>query len=166
MSPDPRGEARAAVRRLVVAAGGQMTSRPMFRDRPDYDWQREEPEPLAGIQAAVTLEHEARQAVAECARYAREDGLTWEQVGEALFPGALPRGAESKAEAAFEHLSWVYDLWQNRLFTWTCPSCLQLVSDHGPASGGDPSEAEEGHADGCGRLAAAVAAWHARWEDE
>jgi hypothetical protein len=46
-------------------------------------------------------------------------------------------------------------------FRWTCQECGELISDHGP-SGGSPAEDEPGHAEGCQRLAAAVAEWLAQ----
>jgi hypothetical protein len=165
MSMNASGEAFAAVRRLVTSSGGRMVRRPMFRDRHDPERTVEEPEPLAGIRAAAALEHEARQVLAGCARYAREDGLSWEQIGEALLAAPAP-GEPSRAVAAFDRLAWSYDQWQAPTFTWTCPSCLRQVLDHGPEAGGHPSETEEGHADGCARLAAAIDAWNAQWEDD
>ena len=166
MTADARSEAREAVRRLVTESGGGMIRRRMFRDRPSGDWTKDEPEPLAGIRAALSLEYAAREAAANSARYAREDGLSWAEIGEAFFPADPPPDAHSKAHAAFDRLSWAYDRWQAPSFTWTCPACLQLISDHGPETGMHPSEDEEGHAEGCARLAAAVAAWKAHWEDD
>jgi hypothetical protein len=166
MSADARGEIRTALHRLVAESGGQMVRRPVFRDRPSADWMRDEPEPLAGIRAAVALEHEARRAIAESARYAREDGISWEQIGETLIPAHPRVEGSSRAEAAFARLSWSYDQWQSPSFNWTCPACLQLIRDYGPGIGGHPSEIEEGHAESCERLAATVAAWNAQREDE
>jgi hypothetical protein len=40
---------------------------------------------------------------------------------------------------------------------WTCPSCTKTVVDHGPYES-HPEHNERGHADGCARLAAEVAA--------
>ena len=44
-------------------------------------------------------------------------------------------------------------------FAWTCGSCDGLISDRGLCNG--PADDERGHADGCTRLAATIAAWDA-----
>jgi hypothetical protein len=41
------------------------------------------------------------------------------------------------------------------VFLWTCPECRQTIRDRGPVL--MPAADEKGHADGCGRLAAAMA---------
>ena len=45
------------------------------------------------------------------------------------------------------------------VFLWTCPACGQRIRDRGPVL--MPAADEKGHADGCGRLAAAMAEWQA-----
>jgi hypothetical protein len=47
------------------------------------------------------------------------------------------------------------------VFRWTCQACGEVVSDRGP-SGRSPAEDEPGHAEGCQRIAAAVAEWLAQ----
>lgn len=153
-----RHETGNAVRRLVRATGGQFTERPLIRSDPDGR-KAEEPEPLAGITAAVAVEREARRLCLESVRYAREDGLTWAQIGEAM--GFGPQyGGDAVAAYRYAVPGHAAADWT----TWTCPSCCQLVRDYGPELG--PREAEQGHAGGCGRFAAAVAAWEARWDEE
>jgi len=51
-----------------------------------------------------------------------------------------------------------------RSFVWRCPSCDQAISDRGLIAG--PADDEPGHADGCPRLAAAIAEWDVGWEPE
>lgn len=156
-----RREAGNAVHRLVRAAGGGFAGRPLIRSDPDSR-QVPEPEPLAGIAAAVAVEREARRLCLESVRYAREDGLSWHAIGEALgFADHPPRGMTSVAEHAFQqavpgHAAADY-------FVWTCPSCRQLVRDYGPELA--PHDAEQGHAEGCGRFAATVSAWDAQWDE-
>lgn len=162
MNTDPayavRHETGNAVRRLVRAAGGQFTERPLIRSEPDGR-QVEEPEPLAGITGAVAVEREARRLCLESVRYAREDGLAWAQIGEAL--GFGPQyGGDSAAAYRYAvpgHAAADY-------FVWTCPACRKLIRDYGPETG--PHEAEQGHADGCARFAATVAEWDRQWGDE
>jgi hypothetical protein len=90
--------------------------------------------------------------------------MSWHEVGGALGVAELAqeRGS-SVAEAAWEcaagrpaHLSE-----QPGEFRWTCSDCGEVVSDRGPG-GRSPAEGEQGHAEGCHRLAAAVAQWLAQ----
>ena len=144
-----RTEARNAIARIVKDAGGEMTDRPVMRSRPDATTR--EPEPLAGIKAAVALERAARRACLEHIRSAREDGKSWAQIADALGLAADPGTGMTRAARAYEYAAPSPD-W----FTWTC-GCGQLVRDYGPELG--PDEGEKGHAEGCGRFASAVAAW-------
>jgi hypothetical protein len=152
-----RTEARNAIARLVKDAGGQMVPRPLMRSEPGGPT-AQEPEPLAGITAAAALEREARRRCLDSIRYAREDGLTWREIGLALSftadPGPAVRAYEY-ANPGPEYAGW---------FTWSCPACGKLIRDHGPETG--PRDAEEGHAEGCTRLAGAVRAWDAQWEED
>lgn len=156
MTAEASSEIRSAVRRLVFASGGRMIPRPIFRDRPGGGSNREEPEPLHAIRAAAALEYEAGQALASAVRYAREDGQAWGEIGAALYPGDPLAGQPAVAAKTFVRFAWQSDKWQVLSFGWTCPACLQTISDHGPDSSGYPSETEEGHTDGCPRLAAAI----------
>lgn len=162
-----RRETGNAIHRLVRAAGGQFTDRPLVRSEPDGG-KVSEPEPLAGITAAVAVEREARRLCLESVRYAREDGLAWREMGAALgfrVTAVDPddHGAgESLARLAYEyavpgHVAADY-------FVWTCPACRKLIRDYGPELG--PHEAEQGHAGGCARFAATVAEWEGQWGDE
>jgi hypothetical protein len=45
-------------------------------------------------------------------------------------------------------------------FYYTCPACAQAISGRGPYES-HPEDNEQGHADGCARLAADAAAWQA-----
>ena len=95
-------------------------------------------------------------------RRAREDGLSWHEIGGVLGFGPLAADAGvSVADFAFDYTvgpqpaaPW-YD---PPVFTWTCPVCEQLIRDRGPVI--MPAADEAGHADGCGR-AAAMAEWQA-----
>ena len=50
---------------------------------------------------------------------------------------------------------------QPGVFRWTCPDCGEVVSDRRPGGRGR-AEDEQGHAEGCQRLAAAVTEWLAQ----
>ena len=134
---------RGAITILVKDDGGQVVTRPMFRDRPEGGTVTE-PEPLAGLRATAVLRHEIGMAAASCARYAREDGLAWAEIGAALH-----------ASAAEAFCRFAEDLGSGLTFAWTCPLCLRIVFDRGPEAG-HPADAEPGHAEGCKRLAAAA----------
>ena len=164
---DTRAAVRRAILELVQRAGGQTVTRPLIRSEPHGSTTRE-PEPLAGITAAVALEREARQRCLESIRYAREDGLSWRDIGDALGIRTTAvdpddHGAgESVARFAYKYASPGHD--HGDYFVWTCPSCAGLIRDYGPEFG--PHEAEQGHAEGCERFAAAVAQWEEQWADE
>jgi hypothetical protein len=153
-----RIETGNAIRRLVLAAGAAFVTRPLVRSDPGGS-SASVPEPLAGITAAAAVEREARRQCLESVRYAREDGLAWQQAGEAL--GYRDGEDGTAAERAWRYAVPSHD--RGDWFTWRCPSCGSLVRDHGP--GLDPHSAEEGHADGCARFAGTVRAHEARGED-
>lgn len=160
-----RGHARQAVIVLARDRGAQPATRPSGTGQaasvPDVA-------PLDGARAARDIELAARHTAREHIRAAREAGHTWQQIGYAL--GVTPGGdasqaGESVAEAAYTYAAgppgsdtW----WQPRSLLWRCASCGQVISDHGPIQG--PAEDEQGHAEGCPRLAAAAAVWDAGWE--
>jgi hypothetical protein len=154
-----RHETGNAIHRLVRAAGGEFTDRPLLRSDPDGR-KVPEPEPLAGITAAVAVEREARRLALESVRYAREDGLSWAQIAVALGFGAKT-WADDPAVRAYRYA--VPGHTAADWMTWTCPSCRKLIRDYGPEF--SPHEAEQGHAEGCERFAAAIRARDAQWED-
>jgi hypothetical protein len=71
----------------------------------------------------------------------------------------LPCTITDPARLAFDYIARLaagpqYD--RPRLL-WDCPACRQTIADHGP--GRTPAVSQQGHASGCGRLAADVAEW-------
>jgi rubrerythrin len=155
----------AAVLRMARAAGAEIRERPVW---PGAASTMRHAGPAAGMRYARMLADAARQAEHAHIRYAREEGLTWQQVGQAL---RLEHAAEERgaplAEVAFEHATGAEhtDRWDRLSFYWRCASCGQSISDHGPDNG-HPVDCEHGHAEDCQRLAAAVAAYEAEWADE
>jgi len=151
----------AAVLHLARLTGAQTVDRPPW---PGASFTEQQAEPGDGIRATLALERSARAGVRVYVQRGREAGMTWAQVGEALGLAeiAAARGS-GLGWAAFEYASdaAAYLPGTFRSFGWTCPDCGELVSDHGPG-GGNPAEDEPGHAEGCQRLAAAVAEWLAR----
>lgn len=123
-------------------------------------------EPLAGMRAAREVELAARSGARDYIRDAREAGRSWREIGAAM--GFAPGGeagvaGETAAEAAFTYAAGRSDAeteWRyGRSFAWTCGSCESVVIGHGLCSG--PADDERGHAEGCARLTAAIAAWDA-----
>jgi hypothetical protein len=150
-------EPRDLIRNDIFALGAPAVKRPVVRGAPRTGM-LQHPEPLAGIRAATALRHAASRAVADCARYAREDGKTWAEIGAAMEP---PHDEYSAFMAVASQMG------RGPSFAWTC-SCGPVVIDYGPEAG-SPADQETGHAEGCTRLAATVAAREAeiaRWEDD
>jgi hypothetical protein len=157
-----RGLIRGAVFTLVRESGGQITQRPVVTGEPG--WTANEAEPLAGITAAKHLEWGAAKAIRDHARRAREDGLTWARIGEAMgFAGDPQPGMTSVAEHAFQRLASARG--RSSSFGFTCGTCLKTVIDYGPECG-HPEDCERGHAEGCTRMAEAVRAYRAQWDDD
>jgi hypothetical protein len=155
---------RTAVFTLVRKSGGQITRRPVITDPAYAGWTENEAEPLAGIAAAKHLEWAAARTVRKHAKNAREDGLSWQQIGEAIGLADDPQsGMTSIAEHAFQRLA--SDLGSGSSFGFTCGTCGKVIIDYGPEMG-HPEDAERGHAEGCARMAEAIRAYRAGWDDD
>jgi len=156
--------AARAVLGIVRDSGGQVVERPVFRDRSDLDLKVTGADPMAGLRAATGLKQASRKLSLDYVRYVREDGHSWHDIGVALgFSDDTELGI-SAAEAAYDYAAGTaMSAW--RSFAWVCQHCRATIIDHGPEAG-HPADCEEGHADGCTRLAAAVAVWAALWDDE
>jgi hypothetical protein len=120
-------------------------------------------EPLAGIRYAMTAQAAAARVADSYIRYAREDGRTWLQIGQAL---ALQADSDYDiAAGAYEHASGPERPFHEPSFRWDCPSCGQGITDHGPYTA-NPWDSESGHAEGCPRFAAEIARYHAYCGDD
>jgi hypothetical protein len=119
--------------------------------------------PAAALRVARQVELAARAEVGRQIRRAREDGLSWHEIGGLL--GFSPLAADSRtsvAQYAFDYCvgpSSAAPWFDPPVFAWTCPACGQMIRDRGPVL--MPAADEKGHADGCGRLAAVQAEWQA-----
>lgn len=162
-----RDTIRADAFRLARDTGAQIITRRVFNYRAEPTTR--DVEPLAGAQAARDLENAARRAARDYIRQARETGHGWDHIGHALRLDPAEAGA-SPADAAYTYAAGRPDTeapWQPRSFAWTCRTCDQHITDHGPVQG--PADDEHGHTAGCSRHAAAIAAWNAeaaRWNAE
>jgi hypothetical protein len=120
-------------------------------------------DPLEALRSLAAIGAAVRRAEQDAARAAREQEKTWTDIGEATgFADPPQPGMTSVAEHAFHRFA--SDIGSGPSVVWRCRSCGELVSDHGPELG-NPADAERGHAEGCARLAGAVAAWDAQWDE-
>jgi hypothetical protein len=113
--------------------------------------------PAAALRVARQVELAARAEVGVHIRRAREEGLSWNEIGGLLGFGPLAAGSGVPvSDYAFDYAAGPPSAgpWFDRpVVTWTCPACGQLIRDRGPVL--MPAADEAGHAGGCGRLAAA-----------
>lgn len=131
-------------------------------------------DPLTGVRAALLLRGVVEGQLHGHARAARAAGRSWDEIGGAL---DLPDYEfDSRAEITF---TWLVEgrepdpdtdalpTFRAPSTHWRCSSCDQPVTDRGPFES-HPDDNETGHAPGCARHQADVAAWAARtgWEDE
>lgn len=159
-----RQQTRRAIIGTVRETGGHEVTRPLFRDRPDLDMTVTDAEPMAALRATAAVGHALRRITCEHARRAREDGQSWQDIGVALGFERSPVDGPSAAEAAYDQVAGEPGF-RARSFSWVCPGCGGTVIDRGPEAG-RPEDCEESHVTGCPRLAAAVAAWNAAWDEE
>jgi hypothetical protein len=189
--PEPSAEQRRrwhiknTLTNLVIGEVVAELGRDGVRSAPDPGFakygNRPQPDPLTAVRAARTIRGEAAQLLGEHIDRARAAGHTWTELAGAL---GLTRDAEEAGipdgEAAFywattdridgdyAHRAWGYEPRRS----WRCASCEERVTDRGPFNG-HPDEEETGHAGGCARHAADLAAWRTRidawdedWDDE
>jgi hypothetical protein len=152
-----------AVLGIVRESGAQLVHRSVFRDRPDLNLKVTGAEPMAGLRAATALKMATRRLLLDYVRDAREDGYSWRDVGVGLGYSDDSESGVSAAVAAYDFAAGTTSGW--RLFAWTCQHCHATIIDRGPEAG-HPADCEDGHADDCARLTAAVAAWNASWDDK
>ena len=121
-------------------------------------------DPLAGVRAALLARNVAMAQMRVYAEQARGAGRSWDDVAEALEIEAT-EDSEQRDEQAYLLLIEGRPLpadepsrWNRPTARWTCTSCGQRVSDHGPFES-HPDDIEHGHANSCMRRVAAVAAY-------
>jgi hypothetical protein len=149
---------RRHVQSMATAAGAATIERPVW---PGSLSTTTYAEPLAGLRKAVTLQGSAGRVIEDYARYARTEGASWQEIGEALGLGEEAKERQrSAAELAYEQIVGIPDLWSQANMYWPCPACGQTVTDRGPYES-HPVDNEHGHADDCSRMAGEVAGWQA-----
>jgi hypothetical protein len=118
--------------------------------------------PAAAVHAARSVELAVHAEVLGHIRRAREAGESWAAVGELLGFGPIAaEGPGTLAELGFDYAAGprTIDPWfpAPPMFVWDCPGCGGRIADHGPGEG--PVSDQDGHNDGCVRLAAEAADW-------
>jgi hypothetical protein len=136
-----------------------------------------QPDPVVAVRAARELQWAAARLLGEHLDRARGRGVPWRDLATAL--GIADDADEegiAPAEAAF-HLATTgridgdlpHRRWGDEPYrSWRCASCRAWVHDRGPFNG-HPDDDETGHASGCARHAADIAAWRRRmdaWDDD
>ena len=109
---------------------------------------------LARVEVERRLELEARRGFAHAVVVARAKGHPWEQIVQHV-PGLGPAYGEDAAEKLFELVSVPGSRFGDNHVSWRCGDCSGLVLDRGPDAG-HPVDAQPGHREDCGRLAAEV----------
>lgn len=147
-------EVRSIVDRAVKAAvpADQMVER-KIRPESSYGWS--EPQPLAGLKAALTVARMAQGRAYKFAVALRGEGSSWSAIADLL---EIPWSEDYvRVERAYELVAGpATSTYSGPSVYWTCGGprgCGQFVTDRGPYDGW-PSDCESGHADGCRRLAA------------
>jgi hypothetical protein len=146
------------VRDLVSQLGGTTIS--LLRTRLDL-WppiETAESEVITAIVAARELEQAAHAIQAGYSRQARETGCTWYEIGQALdLLWYAIVSNESIGDEAYDY-ALRYDPGATRKpYTWTCQTCQQVITDHGPWR--QLPAQEERHALDCRRWTHRLAAW-------
>ncbi len=154
-------EVRQTVLTLAAANGAEIRERPAW---PGSLSVIRYAEPLAGIRAGIVVSNAALREIRDYLARAREDGISWLEIGRALDLETGVREPYDVAVAAYERAAGPGTRHQPATFRFTCGSCAQMVTDRGPYEG-NPLNTEEGHAEDCTRMAAAVRAYRDQWED-
>jgi hypothetical protein len=160
-------EARSQAQQAVLYTVRRIFGRAVEIRRPDFTY---DVEPGPGMAAARALEVATRRLTRGYIKAAREGGMSWHEIGGNLNlkgGGAVDDAGDILAKAAFRYAAGDPGTESGRRhghsFIWRCPACAGLISDRGPIS--DPMDDEPGHAEGCTRLAAEMAAWEVSWAE-
>jgi hypothetical protein len=155
---------RGALNRMGRAAGAAFTEQPIFEGARTTE---QVMDPAASIRMGLMLRNAVDLQLHTSIRRARAAGLSWAQIGDALGLEADQARGISLAEVAYEYATDAEHArpFDRLSFYYTCAACGQHVTDRGPYEA-HPLDNEEGHADSCTRMAAAIAEHDARWGEE
>ena len=159
-------DVREFIRRVAVEAfDATATEEPIdgfgVRSRRGLD------DPLSGVRAAMLVHQVAAGQVRRWALAARGAGRSWDDVAAAL---DLPRTDDTDTARSAGEVAWGWLVEHRppnppggrasgRCRRCGCASCRFRVRDIGPFAS-NPGDRETGHAPGCARHGAEVAAWH------
>lgn len=158
------------VERLVEQAIRAATPPDQIVERkisPDSQLSWPEPAPAAGLTAALAVEEIARRQAYKFVLGLRAAGTSWREAADLL---NIPwSGDYSRPERAYELVLGPEDRtgYRERNLYWHCGGplgCGEFITDRGPYNG-RPSGCEDGHAEGCRRLAAEVDAFEREWDE-
>jgi hypothetical protein len=148
---------QSAVERVIRSAvpPDQQVER---RARPESEYSWREPTPAAGLRAALAVVELAQQQAYKFVRGLRSEGVSWREAADLL---SIPWSDDySRTERAYELVLGPDPEGSSRFHArcvyWSCGGpfgCGKYISDRGPYNG-HPVDNEDGHAEGCLRLAA------------
>lgn len=136
---------RAADQERALRLGMDRTRREMLAGQDDA---------LARVEVERRLELEARRGFGQAVGEARAVGRSWELIVKHV-PGLGPAYGDDAAEKLFALVAVPGSRIGGDHVTWRCGECDGLVLDRGPGAG-HPADAQPGHRNDCGRLAAEV----------
>ncbi|MFI7608882.1 hypothetical protein ACIBTV_27730 [Micromonospora sp. NPDC049366] len=146
---------------LLLEDPAHITEQPIW---PGASSTRRQARPITRLQAAVWLRAEARSRVGYEIQRARGAGASWQEIAVVLGLVDADRATPyDQAVAAFEEA--MADGFSLHHFGFTCATCGASVRDYGPFEP-HPIDREEGHAEGCARMAAQLAEWKAKHGDD
>jgi hypothetical protein len=167
---NPREQVRSLVDRAVTTAvpAADMVERKI---RPESEFGYPEPRPLAGLQAALLVARLANDRAYRFAKDLRGEGThTWDEIADLL---GIPWSDDYvRRERAYELVGGDDPAQRRRgayadvRVYWACAGprgCGKYITDRGPYDP-HPRDNQDGHAEGCARLAADVARYE--WEQE
>jgi hypothetical protein len=122
-------------RPLSLARGDSAYSAAYFRTDTDSVTVRDVTR-ADGMIAALALDHAARSAGREYARMAREDGMTWAEIGMLLGLDVGTGDEATAAQTAFTYAAGLRAAADGpRMVAWQCPACRAVISDRGTSAG-------------------------------
>jgi len=156
--------AAAGVDRVVAELVDRAEGPGGFADVPAYpgaSYTRRVPRPVPSLRAALLVRTVAASRVRDAIRNARAAGESWAELAELLGVADAEAAYEVAVGPADDGAGWAWS--RHRDTYWRCSTCGALVTDAGPY--GHPSDNESGHADGCARHRADIAAYLVRWNE-
>jgi hypothetical protein len=139
------GEAMKAIPAVVELTCSRLGAPMVRRDRGAGPM--EYPEPATGLLITRALQHVAAQWARNYMRDLREEGGSWQQIGEVTGWTDDPAGRAFAEATAEPWLDSETGQWRDDgTFGWRCPECGLPITDYGPETSD-----QRGHSAGCPR---------------